>query len=223
MKLPDAFFVTGTDTNVGKTVVSAILTSGLRAHYWKPVQSGVLEGTDSKFVAGLTGLPDSHFLPETYLLQEPLSPHEAARIDGISISLNNINLPDSRIRPLVVEGAGGVMVPLNGQHLMLDLMKHLALPAVIVARSSLGTINHTLLTLHALRSRAIPVLGIVMNGEKNPANRRAIEIYGQTSVLAEIPWLPTLNQETITQAFSYFSVSPTLPEGSLACQTTAKS
>jgi dethiobiotin synthetase len=223
MKLPDAFFVTGTDTNVGKTVVSAILTAGLRAHYWKPVQSGVIEGTDSNCVAGLTGLPASHFLPETYMLKEPLSPHEAARIDGVSISLTNFKLPERKLRPLVVEGAGGVMVPLNDQHLMLDLIKHLALPVVLVARSSLGTINHTLLSLHVLRARSIPVLGVVMNGDRNPANRRAIELYGQTRVLAEIPRLPILNQQSIAQSFSCFSLSPALPEGPPACQTTVSS
>lgn len=215
MKFPPAFFVTGTDTGVGKTVVCAVLAKGLQACYWKPVQSGANEGTDTAWVQAVSELPPEHFLPESYVLQEPLSPHEAARIEGVSISLDNIRLPKTGNKPLVVEGAGGVLVPLNRDALMVDLISRLALPVVLVARSTLGTINHTLLSLQALRSHTITVLGVVMNGPLNAANRRAIEQYGDVQVIAEIPPLAALDRQSIESAFSCFQ--PTIHEAEAQC------
>lgn len=176
-------FVTGTDTDVGKTLVSAWLAQHWAAAYWKPIQSGSAEGVDADSIAKLA--PAAEILPSSYVLQAPLSPHEAARRERVRIDLSALK-PPRTAKPLVVEGAGGVMVPLNETALMADLMERLRLPVVVVARTGLGTINHTLMTLEVLRRRRIPILGVVMNGQKNPANRQAIEHFGAVQVLAEI-------------------------------------
>ena len=164
-EFPPRLFVTGTDTGVGKSYVAALLAAGLEAAYWKPVQSGV--DADADWVRRVTGLPAERVLPETYRLREPLSPHEAARREGVQIKMSRFALPEQK--RLIVEGAGGVMVPLDDRHLMVDLMAALGLPVLVVARSELGTINHTLLTLDQLRRRGCPLLGVVVNGPSNPA------------------------------------------------------
>lgn len=189
--LPRRFFVSGTDTGVGKTFVCALMMMNLEASYWKPIQSGKDPYADTQFIQQLTGLPPSSFFPERYALTQPLSPHAAARIDGINIDIDSFALPKLRSdrEHLIVEGAGGVLVPLNDSQLLVDLIKHLALPVVIVARSTLGTINHTLLTIEALKSRSIPIAGVVMNGPANPRNKAAIEDYGQVRVLFQVPYL----------------------------------
>lgn len=200
MSLPDRFFVTGTDTNVGKTVVSAMLTLGLQATYWKPIQSGLEPITDTEYVRQVTGLDDSHFLSETFRLTEPLSPHASAAIDGVEIHLSDFQLP-AIDRPLVVEGAGGLMVPLNDRDYIIDLIKQFNLPVCLVARSSLGTINHTLLSIAQLRRYEIPILGVILNGEKNPSNRAAIAHYGQVPILGELEPLDAIDPVTLKQAF----------------------
>ncbi|MGE5547927.1 MAG: dethiobiotin synthase [Solirubrobacterales bacterium] len=202
----NGIFVTGTDTGVGKTLVSAWLAQHWRAAYWKPVQSGSVEGTDGGEVARLA--PDAEFLPSAYVLKEPLSPHEAAAREGVRIDLAAL-APPLTSRPLVVEGAGGVMVPLNDTALMIDLMAQLALPVLVVARSGLGTINHTLLTLAALRGRGLAIRGVIMNGEPNPANRRAIEHFGRVRVLAELPPLPAVTAEAIAALPAPLAFAPT--------------
>lgn len=176
-------FVTGTDTDVGKTLVSAWLTHHWRADYWKPVQTGAAEVTDFDTISRLA--PQAVVHPSSYVFQAPLSPHEAARRERGRIELSGI-VPPRTDNCLVVEGAGGVLVPLNEVALMIDLMERLRLPTIVVARSALGTINHTLMTLEMLRRRRLPILGVVMNGQRNPGNRQAIEHYGAVPVLAEI-------------------------------------
>ncbi|MBC7905909.1 MAG: dethiobiotin synthase [Rhodospirillaceae bacterium] len=176
-------FVTGTDTDIGKTLVSAWLAHFWQADYWKPVQTGASGSTDYDTVAKLA--PSVTIHPPAYVFQAPLSPHEAARRERARIDLSAL-VPPKTMRPLVVEGAGGVMVPLNETALTVDLMERLGLPALVVTRSGLGTINHTLMTLEVLRRRHVPILGVVMNGQKNPANRQAIEHFGGVPVLAEI-------------------------------------
>lgn len=201
MTFPDRFFITGTDTNVGKTVTAAMLTLGLNAAYWKPVQSGLEPITDTDYVRQVTELNQSHFLPERYRLTQPLSPHAAAAIDGVAISLTDFELPTPNQQNLVIEGAGGLMVPLNERHLMIDLIKHLNLPVCLVARSTLGTINHTLLSIAQLRYYQIPILGVVINGEPNPSNRDAIAHFGQVPILAELTPLASINPATLRAAF----------------------
>jgi dethiobiotin synthetase/malonyl-CoA O-methyltransferase len=183
-------FVTGTDTDVGKTLVSAWLALGWRADYWKPIQTGAVDTTDPGTIAALA--PSVAIHPSAVTLGAPLSPHEAARRERTRIDLSQLSLPQTA-NPLVVEGAGGAMVPINETALMVDLMARLKLPVVVVARSGLGTINHTLMTLEVLRRRHIPILGVVMNGQRNPANRQAIEHFGAVPVLAEIQPLPVVN------------------------------
>jgi dethiobiotin synthase len=190
------FFVTGTDTDVGKTVVSAWLVARLGACYWKPVQAGNHPETDSAIVRRLTGAPADRILPEAYLLPEPIAPHEAARRAGIAIDMERL-VPPPCDRPLVVEGAGGLMVPLTDKAYVVDLATELHLPIILVARSTLGTINHTLLSLEAIRRRGLPLAGVVVNGPETPHNRAAIERYGQVEVIAEIPWLDQLTPSAL--------------------------
>lgn len=168
----------------------------LDANYWKPTQSGLEPPTDTQKVQAITGLPAPRFYPETYRLTQPLSPHEAAKRDGVEINMDNFTLPDSA-RPLIVEGAGGLMVPLNKEALVIDLIKQLGLPAILVCRSGLGTINHTLLSLEAMRARDIEIAGVIINGAKAPHNREAIEEYGHVPVIAEIDYLENITAEAL--------------------------
>ena len=196
------FFVTGTDTGVGKTVLSALLVAALDGVYWKPVQTGAIEGTDRNTVGLLSGISKDRLLPERYLFDPPVSPHLAAREAGVQISLDSFEFPDAPAgHPWIVEGAGGVMVPLNQHDLMLDLMRRLGLPVVVAARTSLGTINHTLLTVRALRDANLEVRGVVMIGACNIENRNAIEHYGATQVIGHIPILKEMNRATLLEVF----------------------
>ncbi len=200
--LPARIFITGTDTGVGKTFVSAMVVAGLRADYWKPVQCGTDETTDREWVIRSAGIPTSQTHREAYLFKHPLSPHAAARLEGVTIDLEAIALPPcTPSRPLVVEGAGGIMVPLNDRHYMLDLMKHLGLPILLVASSALGTINHALLSLEQLRRHRLDVLGVVVNGPRNKSNRDAIREYGRVDILAEVEPLPQVDPTTLKEAF----------------------
>ena len=197
--LPKTFFVTGTDTGVGKTFISALLMVGLAARYWKPIQTGANSETDTQWIQRITEFPSSQFFPETYCFQAPLSPHLAAAMENQSIEMPRIQKP--KAESLIIEGAGGVMVPLNTNHLMIDLIQQLQVPCLVVARSTLGTINHTLLTLEQLRSRRIPICGVILNGPKNTQNRQAIEQYGAVPVLAEIEPIPLINHEILLDLY----------------------
>lgn len=201
--LPPQFVVAGTDTDVGKTVISAMLALGLSASYWKPIQSGLAGLTDSEVVRSLSGLPAESFLPEAYRLGAPISPHAAAALDGTTIHLHQLHLPPVQGR-LIIEGAGGLMVPINDRTLLIDVMRAWGLPVLLVARSRIGTINHTLLALAALRHYGLPVVGVVMNGGEDAVSRDAIEWYGRVKVLAEIPLLPALNAPALQAAFATF-------------------
>jgi dethiobiotin synthetase len=207
-RFPKQFFVTGTDTNVGKTVVSALLTLGLDGAYWKPIQSGLEPITDTDYVQSVTGLDSSHFIPERFRLPEPLSPHASAAIANIQINLADFQLPAVNKPHLIVEGAGGLMVPLNSQDLLIDLIQQLKLPVCLVARSSLGTINHTLLSLYALRQANIPILGVILNGEPNAINREAIAHYGNVPILGELDRLTEINPVTLKKAFQAMFDNP---------------
>jgi dethiobiotin synthase len=195
--------VTGTDTGVGKTVVSAALMRRYRGsapRYWKPIQTGIEQDDDSAEVARLSGCEPSSVLSEGVRLPRPVSPHLAARIAGVTIAvgaLERIAAAHPTGGPWIVEGAGGVLVPLNDRELIIDLMGRLGLPTVVAARSGLGTINHTLLTLEALTRRSIPVAGVVMVGAPDAENRRAIEAYGQVSVVGELPRLAPLDPASL--------------------------
>ncbi len=205
MIFPARFFITGTGTGVGKTIVAAILLSGLKYHYWKPIQSGMEEETDTSVIRRLSGLSQGLFLKEAYCLPQAASPHISAAAAGIEIDFTHLNLPADD-KNIIVEGAGGLLVPINHNRLMIDLISRLRLPVILVTESGLGTINHTLLSLEALAKRNIPVWGVVMNGVKNDGNRRAIEEYGGSNVMAEIEPLPSLNSASLRAAFNkYFA------------------
>ncbi len=196
-------FVTGTDTGVGKTVVAAALVACLRRHgpagYWKPVQTGVERDDDTATVRTLAGCADVEVWNHGVRLERPLSPHLAARLAGRRLTVNAVlaDRPDDPARTWVVEGAGGVLVPLNDTESMSSLMTRLGLPVVLVARSTLGTINHSLLSLEALRSRGLHVAGLVLVGPPNPENRAAVASRGHVAVLGELPGLDPLNRESL--------------------------
>lgn len=190
------YFIAGTDTDVGKTIASAWAVLHLGASYWKPVQAGLADETDEAAVRRLTDAEDQRFLPSAYALPEPLSPHESAKRAGVTIAMDRLKLPPHD-GPLIVEGAGGLMVPLNDEALIIDLIKALGLPVILVCRSTLGTINHTMLSLEALRRRDVEITGVVLNGPPMPHNREAIETYGKVAVLAELPLLDPLTKEAL--------------------------
>jgi dethiobiotin synthetase len=196
-----AFVVTGTDTDVGKTVFSAALAAAVGAFYWKPVQAGLDEDTDSDIVARLSGLGPDAVLPEAYRLHTPCSPHEAARIDGVTIERSALALPTCD-GPLVVEGAGGALVPLAGRLLYADIFADWGLPVIVAARTELGTINHSLLTIEALRRRGVAVHGVVFIGAGNPASEAAITEIGTVAHLGRIDRLPALTPEALAAAFA---------------------
>ncbi len=190
-------FVTGTDTGIGKTVISTMLALKLGYHYWKPVQTGADAETDTQFVSRFIGA--DRVYKETYCLKQPSSPHQAAHQKNIKIELEQI-CKQQPPRDTVIEGAGGVFVPLNENELMIDVIARINCPVVVVARSTLGTINHTLLTLKALRSHSVKQIAVVMAGEHNPENRIAIEKYGRVKVIGEIPYLKNLSLRALKEA-----------------------
>lgn len=196
--------ITGTDTDVGKTVVAAMLTLVLGASYWKPVQSGVEGGVDTKAVQKMTGLPNERFLEEAYVFTEALSPHRAAELDETRIDVDGLRIPETP-GPLIIEGAGGLMVPLTRENLLINLFKKWnedeRVPVILVARTGLGTINHTLLSLEALWSRQIPVHGIVFAGEENADNMRTISEFSDTKILGRLPMLDSLDAKSLSSAF----------------------
>jgi dethiobiotin synthetase len=193
--------VTGTDTGVGKTVFSAALAGSLGAIYWKPIQSGLEGGTDSEMVRRLSGLSGASVLPEAYRLMTPVSPHLAAEIDGITIDPQALVLPETD-RPLVVEGAGGLLVPLTRETTYIDLFERWQAPVVLCARTSLGTINHTLLSVEAMRARGIALLGVAFIGEENLDSERTITEMGQVRRLGRLPHLAPLTVDTLRAAFA---------------------
>ncbi len=193
--------VTGTDTGIGKTVFSAALAGALGARYWKPVQSGLEEETDSQLVARLGGLASGRVLPELYRLKTPASPHYAARLDGVEIDMDRLVPPEGE-GPLVIEGAGGLMVPLNETVTYIDVFARWKHPVVLCARTMLGTINHTLLSLEALRARDVPVLGVAFIGEEMPETQRIIGVVGKVKILGRLPMLDQLDQAALSSAFA---------------------
>jgi dethiobiotin synthetase len=193
--------VSGTDTDVGKTVFSAALAHALDADYWKPVQAGHDDGTDSRRVVEL-GLHPERILPERHILNTPASPHYAARLDGITIDDNALIPPPPGARPLVIEGAGGLMVPVNDGTLFIDIFARWKLPLVLCARTALGTINHSLLSIEAAKRRDIPLVGIAFIGDEQAESERIICKLGGVRRLGRLPYLTPLNHESLRRAFA---------------------
>ena len=193
--------VTGTDTDVGKTVFAAGLAGALDACYWKPVQAGLEGATDTARVAALSGLPSAKLLPEAYRLRTPCSPHRAAELDGIEIDTDRLT-PRPIEGPLVIEGAGGVLVPVTRDTLFADLFARWGLPVVLVARTGLGTINHSLLSIEALNARAVPLLGIAFIGDAQEDSEAIIAERGKVRRLGRLPQLAPLDRASLRQAFA---------------------
>jgi dethiobiotin synthetase len=190
--------ICGTDTDVGKTIVSALFVQGLKASYWKPVQSGTEGGGDRQRVIDLLGLPKERWQQEAYAFQAPVSPHWAAEREGRCIDPEQLKLPDID-GPLVVETAGGLMVPLTRHWLQIQQLERWKLPVVLVARSELGTLNHTLLSLEALRGRNIAIIGLVINGPPHTDNSRTLNELGAVPLLCELPPLVELNAAALAR------------------------
>lgn len=193
--------VTGTDTGIVKTVFAAALAGALQAAYWKPIQCGLDGGGDSERVRALSGLPPGRILPEAYRLQMPASPHRAAEAEGIEISVSKLRLPEID-GPLVVEGAGGLMVPVNRQTLTIDVFASWRLPVILVARTALGTINHSLLSIEALNGRNIPILGIAFVGDEIADTERTIVEMGNVRRLGRLPLLDALTPAKLAETFA---------------------
>lgn len=189
-------FISGTDTNIGKTVISSWLALHTGFAYFKPIQTGILDDRDAVTVSKLANVK---IYPEMFCYKHPLSPHLAASLEGEEIDIQKIILPKEQ--NLIIEGAGGLLVPINKEYLMIDLIKQLRTSVILVASSKLGTINHTLLSLEALNKRDIKVLGVIINGPINHDNKKAIEYYGNTEVLAEIPSLDEVSSYNLGQVF----------------------
>lgn len=196
-------FVTGTDTAVGKTLLSALLVAALNRRYWKPIQTGASEGTDRAAVIKWAGVSPERTHPEAYLFDPPVSPHLAAEQQRMRIDLQAIRRPADP-DPIVIEGAGGVLVPVNEQALMIDLIRHLQAPVIVAARTALGTINHTLLTVMAVRNAGLVLTGVVMVGREDPDNRRAVERYGDVPVVGAIPWLDSIDRANLCRVFEQY-------------------
>ena len=196
--MPKQFIMAGIGTEIGKTLISAIFTQGLQADYWKPVQSGNPEEADALFIEQMTQVPDGQIWESSYLLTQPLSPHSAAEIDGLRISLDEIQLP-ATTRPLIVELAGGILVPLNEKDTNLDLIKQIGFPVVLVSKNYLGSINHTLLSYEILKAQQIPIAGIVFNGLANPSGEKFILNHTGLKVLLRVPELSKIDPEIIQE------------------------
>jgi dethiobiotin synthetase len=193
-----AFFVSGIGTDVGKTVVSSVLCELLFANYWKPVQSGELGNTDSMKVERLVSFETFNYFPEQFRLTQPLSPHVSAKLDGVHIETTDFTFPEFTGN-LIVEGAGGLMVPVNENGLLYcDLAAEWKLPTILISRHYLGNINHTLMSIEILRSRNIPILGIIYVGDELPMTEDIIFTKTQIPTLFHVPIIENLSKETIS-------------------------
>jgi dethiobiotin synthetase len=197
------YFISGISTGVGKTVVSVIIAEALQADYWKPIQSGLEEATDTEIVQSLLSNTVSVCHPEAYRLKHPSSPHKSAALEGKKINVQNIRLPETE-NVLVIEGAGGLMVPLNSRFLMIDLVEKFNAEVILVSQNYLGSINHTLLSLQALKNQNIPVRMLVFNGEPDLYTENAITAFSGITDIFRIKTEKHINKETIKKYADQF-------------------
>jgi len=193
------YFITGIGTGIGKTLVCAILTEKLKADYWKPIQSGDLDQSDSLTIKKLISNNKTIIHPEKYRLSNPFSPHLSAKLDGVKIDLDEIVIPDTD-NNLIIEGAGGLMVPLNEEELIIDLIKKLNVEVILVSQNYLGSINHTLLSINLLNQYGIHIKGIIFNGDENAESQRFILQYSNINYLGFIPVIEQINPSNIKKA-----------------------
>ncbi len=192
------YFISAIDTDVGKTIVSAILVEALKADYWKPIQAGNLEDSDTMTVQSLISNSTSQFYSETYRLNTPASPHYAAEIDGLQLEAHSIQLPKTS-NQLIVEGAGGLFVPINDKALLIDLMQDLNIPVILVIKNYLGSINHSLSSIYALQQKDIPIKGLIFNGPSVASSEEYILQYSKLPLIAKIPELSAISKQTIRE------------------------
>ncbi len=203
-----SYFVTATGTDAGKTLISAILVEAMGGDYWKPIQAGALNDTDTMLVARLLEDPHATCHPESYRLRTAMSPHGAAAIDGVSIEPGRMRMPDTD-RPLFIEGAGGLMVPLNARgDLIIDLIGTFEARVVLISRNYLGSINHTLLSLEVLKSRGIKVVGLIFNGPENRSTESFIEWYTEMPVIGRVREEPFWDRQTVANYAARFNLAP---------------
>jgi len=200
------FFITGIGTDIGKTVVSAIIVEKLKADYWKPVQSGELDNSDTMKVKALISNSESVFHPEAYRLNTPLSPHHSAKIDGIRIDPSQIVLPKTSNECLIIEGAGGLMVPLSDEYLVIDLASDLKAEIILVSKAYLGSINHTLLSLEVIKQRNLPLRGIIFNGNPNPESEEVILKYSGVKCIGRTPEAAKLDRKFVVDCGSLIEI-----------------
>jgi len=205
--MPDkqTFFVTGIGTGIGKTIVSAVLTEKLKADYWKPVQSGDLDNSDTLKVKSLVSNDKTIFHPETYRLTQPYSPHKSAAIDGIDIKKEKFIAPETK-NNLIIEGAGGLLVPLNDNFLIIDLIKQLSVDVILVSQNYLGSINHTLLSAVILKQYGINITGIIFNGKTDADSESYILQYTGVKLIGRLPEFGQVDKTTIIEAGKYISL-----------------
>jgi dethiobiotin synthetase len=196
------YFISGIGTDVGKTITSAILVQALKSDYWKPIQSGDLINSDSKKVKELISYPDCQFFEETYRLKQPLSPHASAPLDGKEIDIKKFEMPNTQ--NLIIEGAGGLLVPLNQKDTIVDLIIKLGVEVILISKHYLGSINHTLLSINCLKRNNIPIKGIIFNGEENKATESIILSKTEVPFLGRIEHIENLNKESIKKASLVF-------------------
>ena len=203
------FIICGTDTDVGKTLISSFFVRGLKSFYWKPIQSGIETETDSQSILRLSGIKKEKILKEAYIFEKPVSPHWAAEIDGKKIDISLLNLPkiDGSI---VIETAGGLMVPITRNFLQIDQIRKWNLPVIIVCRSSLGTLNHTLLTIEALKKRNIKILGLIINGEKHLDNPKTLREFSKLPIIAEFPRLNNIDKNNLDRLWKELNIEKNL-------------
>ena len=203
------FIICGTDTDVGKTLISSFFVRGLQSFYWKPIQSGTETGTDSETILSLSGIKKEKILKEAYIFNNPVSPHWAAELDEKTIDINSLGLP-SIDGSLIIETAGGLMVPITRNFLQIDLIKRWDLPVILVCRSSLGTLNHTLLSIEALKKRNIKILGLVINGEKHLDNPKTLHEFSKLTIIAEFPRLINLDKNNLDRLWKELNIEKNL-------------
>ena len=188
------FVICGTDTDIGKTLISSFLVRGLNSFYWKPIQSGIDLETDSQTVARLAKVKKEKIINEAYIFKEPVSPHWAAEIDQKVINFQLLNLPNVD-GSLIVETAGGLMVPITRNYLQIDQIKKWDIPVILVCKSGLGTLNHTLLSIEALKKRNIKILGLVINGEKHLDNPKTLTEFSKIPIITEFPCIQEIDSK----------------------------
>ena len=199
------FIICGTDTDVGKTLISSFFVRGLKSFYWKPIQSGIETETDSQTILRLSEIKKEKILKEAYIFKRPVSPHWAAEIDEKKIDINLLKLPPTD-GSLIVETAGGVMVPITRNFLQIDQIKKWDLPVIIVCRSSLGTLNHTLLTIEALKKRNIKILGLIVNGKKHFDNPKTLQEFSKLPIIAEFPRISNVDKNNLDKLWQELNI-----------------